>query len=103
MTKLTFIDFFNTCAKLGKAISHEYHPVTSLDIPITEADLGLDSLDVMLAIAYLGELYGTPEDDDGGDWPLDTINTLKEHVFTLKTLDPEDIYKTEADVLEALR
>ena len=101
--KLTFLDIFNTCARLGKAVSDEYKTATSLDTPISKEELGLDSLDVMLTLSYLGELYGTPEDDEGDDWPLDTINTLKEHILKLKTVDPEDIYETTDDIVRELK
>ena len=101
--KLTFLDVFNTCAFLGKAISREYVPAESLKTPIDEICLGLDSLDVMMTLSYLAEIYGTPEDDEGDDWPLQSIGALQTHIMQIKTLDPETTYKTTEDIVRELK
>ena len=102
--KLTFLEIFNTCAELSKAIHSDYIPPESLDSPISEAELGLDSLDVVLTFSYLAELYGMPDiADDEPLYPTDSVRALEEHIMKERTLKPEETYETVADIRRELK
>jgi|TARA_R100000234_G_scaffold67331_1_gene41101 acyl carrier protein len=94
-----FLELFNAVGTAQKVVTDDYIPAESLDTPITEDALNLDSLDVMLTFLVLGEAYGIPEEEELNDlWPVESIKLLQTFVQEHKTQDPED----EFDSVEAL-
>ena len=97
---LTFIDMFNAC---GNVTKDDFIPMKHMKTPVTQQHTGLDSLDMALFLAYMADLYGAPDSEDVDQWPLTSIQDLKDHIMTVKTLDPEKIYDTMEAVAEAVR
>lgn len=94
-----FLELFNAVGAAQKIVTKDYRPAESLDTPITEDALNLDSLDVTLTFFVLGEAYGIPEEEELNDlWPWESIKLLQEFIQEYKTQDPED----EFDSIKAL-
>ena len=94
-----FLELFNAVGAAQKVVTKDYIPAESLESPITEDVLNLDSLDVTLTFFVLGEAYGIPEEEELNDlWPWESIKLLQEFIQEYKTKDPED----EFDSIKAL-
>jgi acyl carrier protein len=94
-----FLELFNAVGAAQKIVTKDYIPAESLESPITEDVLNLDSLDVTLTFFVLGEAYGIPEEEELNDlWPWESIKLLQEFIQEHKTKDPED----EFDSIKAL-
>ena len=94
-----FLELFNAVGAAQKIVTKDYIPAESLESPITEDVLNLDSLDVTLTFFVLGEAYGIPEEEELNDlWPWESIKLLQEFIQEYKTKDPED----EFDSIKAL-
>jgi acyl carrier protein len=94
-----FLELFNAVGAAQKVVTKDYVPAESLESPITEDVLNLDSLDVTLTFFVLGEAYGIPDDEELNEqWPYESVQLLKEFIDNHKTQDPED----EFDSIKAL-
>ncbi len=94
-----FLELFNAVGAEQKVVTKDYVPAESLDTPITEEALNLDSLDVTLTFFVLGEAYGIPEDEELNEqWPWESLRLLEAFIQENKTQDPED----EFDSIKAL-
>ena len=54
------LELFNEVIKLAKPIEDEVVGATSLDQPLNQ--VGVDSLDVIMMVIYLSEIYGVTEE-----------------------------------------
>jgi hypothetical protein len=59
---INFIDLFNMVAKVAKPAHMSFKPAEAMEDKME--DLNLDSLDGLVMMMYLCELYGIPDDDE---------------------------------------
>lgn len=86
---MNFIELFNELIKLAKTDGRDEIPTaTSLDD--NAADIGLDSLDLVLIAMFLGELYGL-DDEASRDIPLTTLGDTVEFLHRHKTQEVTSI------------
>lgn len=95
---LPFLEVFNAVAKHSASIPSSYVPATSLDDPINEDTLNLDSLDVTLTYAMLGDIFQIDVKLEE-EWPVESIAALKEFIDENKQDDPLDQFETVKDLV----
>ena len=96
-----FLELFNAVGAKQKVITDDFIPAESLETPINEDTMGLDSLDITLVFVILGEAYGVDEELDS-EWPVSSIAALQAFLLEKKTQDPEDEYETIKDLVKDL-
>ena len=96
-----FLELFNAVGAKQKVITDDFIPAESLETPINEDTMGLDSLDITLVFVILGEAYGIDEELDS-EWPVSSIAALQAFLLEKKTQDPEDEYETMKDLVRDL-
>jgi acyl carrier protein len=96
-----FLELFNAVGAKQKVITDDFIPAESLETPINEDTMGLDSLDITLVFVILGEAYGVDEELDS-EWPVSSIAALQAFLLEKKTQDPEDEYETIKDLVRDL-
>jgi len=96
-----FLELFNAVGAKQKVITDDFIPAESLETPINEDTMGLDSLDITLVFVILGEAYGIDEELDS-EWPVSSIAALQAFLLEKKTQDPEDEYETIKDLVKDL-
>ena len=96
-----FLELFNAVGAKQKVITDDFIPAESLETPINEDTMGLDSLDITLVFVILGEAYGIDEELDS-EWPVSSIAALQAFLIEKKTQDPEDEYETIKDLVRDL-
>mgnify|MGYP005990539523 FL=1 len=96
-----FLELFNAVGAKQKVITDDFIPAESLETPINEDTMGLDSLDITLVFVILGEAYGVDEELDS-EWPVSSIAALQAFLIEKKTQDPEDEYETIKDLVRDL-
>jgi len=101
--KFDFLELFNAVGAAQKVVTKDYAPAESLESPISEDVLGLDSLDVTMTFFVLGEAYGIPEDEETqAQWPVSSIGDLLVFLEANKTKDPEDEFGTIKELVKEL-
>ena len=93
-----FLELFNAVGGKQKVITNDFIPAESLETPINEDMMGLDSLDITLVFVILGEAYGIDEELNS-EWPVSSIAALQAFLLEKKTQDPEDEYETIEDLV----
>lgn len=53
------IELFNSLARKARPAHCDYTPIETLDIPWPET--GLDSMDALMMVIFLSDIYGLPE------------------------------------------
>ena len=96
-----FLELFNQIGAAQKVITNDFVPAETLDVEISEATMGLDSLDITLTFVILGEAYGIDEELDA-EWPVSSIGALQTFLLGKKTQNPEDEYETIKDLVKDL-
>ena len=98
-----FLELFNAVGTAQKVVTNDYIPAESLDTPITEDAVNLDSLDLVLTFLVLGEAYGIPEEEELNNlWPVESIKLLQAFIQKHKTRDPEDEFDSIESLVEEL-
>lgn len=86
---MDFLELFNEVAKVAKpAFAHELKPITDPLTPFKETHV--DSLDLLMAVIYMCEIYGVPEEIGKSVKPANVAELqafLEEH----KTREPESL------------
>jgi acyl carrier protein len=54
------IELFNALARKARPAHADYTPIESLDVPWPET--GLDSMDALMVVIFLSDIYGLPEE-----------------------------------------
>jgi len=83
-----FIELFNAVAKVAKPMHTDYDLAKSLDDNF--GDIDIDSLDCLLIVIYLCELFGVPE-EIGKEFNPINIRELYNSIMEHKTKVPETI------------
>jgi acyl carrier protein len=91
-----FIELFNMVAKVAKPVHMSFTPATAMEEKM--ADLGLDSLDGLVMMMYLCELYGIPDDDESKDWHPTTIQETYDLLMAHKRIEPESVEKAQEQI-----
>jgi acyl carrier protein len=79
MTDQEFIQLLNEVAKKAKPFNSELIPIDSMEAILK--DTGLDSLDMLMCVVYLCEIYDVEDEKSKemqGETPQDLFNFLKE-------------------------
>lgn len=86
---MNFIELFNMVAKVAKPVHMSFTLATSMDEKME--DLGLDSLDGLVMMMYLCELYGIPDNDETKGWHPTTVQEVYDLLMANKTTEPESL------------
>ena len=79
MTDQEFIELLNDVAKKARPFNNEVQKIDSMEMILR--DTGLDSLDMLMCVVYLCEIYDVEDEKSKemqGDTPQDLLNFLKE-------------------------
>jgi acyl carrier protein len=79
MTDQEFIELLNDVAKKARPFNSEVRKIDSMEMVLR--DTGLDSLDMLMCVVYLCEIYDVEDEKSKemqGDTPQDLLNFLKE-------------------------
>jgi acyl carrier protein len=85
---IDFIELVNKIARVAKPASSDFDGVKSMETTLKEA--GLDSLDWLVVMIYLCEIYGIPEAIGKEFYPL-TVQELYDLLMQHKTKEPSSI------------
>ena len=85
---IDFIELFNEVVKVAKP-SHAGH-VYARHMSDRFADIGIDSLDAMVLIIYITDIYGV-EESICKEWQPHSVQELHDLLMTYKTQEPESI------------
>lgn len=85
---INFVELVNQVARVAKPAWPDFNGVKTMNDTLKEA--GLDSLDWLIVMIYLCEIYGIPEVVGKEFYPL-TIQELYDLLMQHKTKDPETI------------
>lgn len=85
---ICFVELVNEVGKIAKPSMPDFNGVKSMETTLKEA--GLDSLDWLVVMIYLCEIYGIPESVGKEFYPL-TVQELHDLLMTNKTKEPESI------------
>lgn len=91
---MNFIEIFNYVAKVARPAHVKVIAATSMEDKF--GDLGLDSLDGILLMMFITEIYGISE-KDSKDWSPTSIQELHDLVMAIKTKEPASMEEV-ADV-----
>jgi acyl carrier protein len=79
MTDQEFIELLNEVAKKAKPFNRELVPIDSMEMILKET--GLDSLDMLMCVVYLCEIYDVEDEKSKemlGTTPQELLDFLKE-------------------------
>ena len=83
-----FIELFNKVVRIAKPMYPDFNNVKSLDDKMVE--IGIDSLDGLLVMMYVCEIYGiNPELTK--EWYPTTVSQLHDVIMENKTKEPSSI------------
>ena len=85
---IDFIELFNVVARVAKPAHMSFKAAESMDDAM--ADLNIDSLDGLVMMMYLCELYGI-DDDTSKEWHPKTVKEVHDLLMEHKTIEPESI------------
>lgn len=87
---MDFLEFFNRCGEEAVINKSTFKPATSMDTPINEETVGLDSLDIALTFMLVAEAFDI-ETVTANTMPRESIKDLKEFCDTHKKRDFETV------------
>lgn len=93
---MDFLELFNEVARKARPVHIEHSPITDKQTELV--DFGLDSLDILMCVVYICELYGIPE-EVGKDMPAINVSSIETFVQHYKTQEPASI----ADAVEQMK
>jgi acyl carrier protein len=91
---MNFIEIFNYVAKVARPAHVKVVAATSMEDSF--GDLGLDSLDKIIMMMFITEIYGISE-KDSKDWSPIFVKELHDLVMAIKTKEPASMEEV-ADV-----
>lgn len=90
---MNFIDLFNMVAVVSRPAHAGKTHAHSMDEKL--ADIGIDSLDGLVMMMYLCELYGIPDDDETKGWHPETVQQVYDLLMSRKTKEPASVEEAE--------
>jgi hypothetical protein len=85
---INFIELVNHVVRVAKPSRSDFNEVKTLSDPLK--DCGIDSLDWLIVMIYLCEIYGIPEAIGKEFYPI-TIQDLYDLLMKYKTKEPENL------------
>jgi acyl carrier protein len=85
---MNFLDLLNAVAKLARPIHFESVTITDMETPFQE--IGIDSLDGLVMMMYLTELYGIT-DEISKEWNPQTPQEMYDLLMAHKTREPASV------------
>lgn len=85
---MNFLELLNAVAKLARPIHFE--DVTIIDMETPFQDIGIDSLDGLVMMMYLTELYGIA-DEVSKEWSPKTPQEMYDLLMAHKTREPASV------------
>lgn len=85
---INFIELLNNVARIVKPSMPDFNGVKTMEGTLKDA--GLDSLDWLMMMLYLCEIYGIPEEIGKEFYPL-TVQDLYDLLMQHKTREPSSI------------
>jgi acyl carrier protein len=86
---MNFIELFNMVSIVARPAHKDKTIATSMEDALQ--DIGLDSLDGLVMLMYLCELYGIPDDDETKDWHPTTVQEVYDLLMSRKTMEPTSV------------
>jgi acyl carrier protein len=83
-----FIELFNVVARVAKPAHMSFKPAESMEDKM--AELNIDSLDGLVMMMYLCELYGI-DDEVSKEWHPTTVQEVYDLLMAHKTIEPESL------------
>ena len=90
-----FIELFNVVARVAKPAHMSFKFAESMEDKM--ADLSIDSLDGLVMIMYLTELYGI-DDELCKEWHPTTVQEIHDLIMATKTIEPESVEKAKEQI-----
>ena len=88
MTEQKFLELFNAVVKIAKPFHDEAPDLEALDVKF--ADTTIDSLDMLVIIMYLGEIFDISE-ESAKDLRVPTVRDLYDFIKENGKRFPEDL------------
>jgi acyl carrier protein len=85
---MNFLELLNAVAKLARPIHFETVSITEMETPFQE--IGIDSLDGLVMMMYLTELYGI-EEEVCKEWSPKTPQEMYDLLMAHKTREPASV------------
>lgn len=85
---MNFLELLNAVAKLARPIHFETVSITEMETPFQE--IGIDSLDGLVMMMYLTELYGI-EEAVCKEWSPKTPQEMHDLLMAHKTREPASV------------
>jgi acyl carrier protein len=92
---IDFIELFNVVARVAKPVHMSFTHASAMDDKI--ADLGIDSLDGLVMMMYMTELYGI-DDAVCKEWHPTTVQEIHDLLIAHKTMEPESVEKAKEQI-----
>lgn len=92
---IDFIELFNVVARVAKPVHMSFTHASAMEDKI--ADLGIDSLDGLVMMMYMTELYGI-DDETCKEWHPTTVQEIHDLLMTHKTMEPESVEKAKEQI-----
>ena len=92
---IDFIELFNVVARVAKPAHMSFKPAESMTDAM--AELSIDSLDGLVMMMYLCELYGI-DDETSKEWHPTTVQEVYDLLMAHKTTEPESIEKAKEQI-----
>lgn len=92
---IDFIELFNVVARVAKPVHMSFTHASAMDDKI--ADLGIDSLDGLVMMMYMTELYGI-DDETCKEWHPTTVQEIHDLLMAHKTMEPESVEKAKEQI-----
>lgn len=86
---MEFLDVFNAVTRAAALRKSDAPDATSYDQ--SPEDVGVDSLDMVMVVAVLTDLYGIADDVQFDNVSEFTIGTVRDYVQQHKTKEPESL------------
>ena len=86
---MDFIEIFNMVSKVARPAHANETAATSMEDKLQ--DIGIDSLDGLIMLMYLTELYGIPDDDENKEFHPTTVQEVHDYLHRRKSKEPASV------------
>lgn len=64
----------------------------------TLQDIGIDSLDGLIMLMYLTDLYGIPDDDENKEFHPTTVQEVHDYLHRRKSKEPASVEEAQKEI-----
>lgn len=93
---MDFIELFNMVSKVARPAHANEIAATSMED--TLQDIGIDSLDGLIMLMYLTELYGIPDDDETKEFHPTSVQEVYDFLMRRKTKEPASVEEAQKEI-----